>query len=424
MNKILVIFLLILLVAVSGCVTRSREKDSGSPTWVPTTASQIRHAGTTSEQPLVSTPCKELNPLIILVEFPDKKHVAERNFFVNRYNTQVNTYLQSVSYGAVCLNGEVTPTWYTLPLPTTSYRISSRNLEVNRTRVDTLIHDALAAADADYNVSDYDFVVIQLGVLTPDYGMVGLCGYPGMLGWTKTSVLTAPSGEVVQRGVAIFTAQAHVGTNFHDIAHILGGVKDGNRMVPCLYDHDLQANPGPDLEVFHNSMINMGYWDPMSCHFYRNDTSPPGICSWTRIRLGWLDEEKILTVDPDNQTEVMLGPLEDPSSEVLAIRVPLSPSTYYLVENRAPIGVDKVLPDHGILIMFADDRIAECHHGEAPVKLIDANPAIPYLEGAAFDVEEKDEYVDQANNLRIKLLEKSGSEYRILIEPLSYFYQE
>ncbi|HNI42749.1 MAG TPA: hypothetical protein PK272_08765, partial [Methanoregulaceae archaeon] len=77
-----------------------------------------------------------------------------------------------------------------------------------------------------------------------------------------------------------------------------------------------------------------------------------------------------------------------------------------------------------ILIMFADDRIAECHHGEAPVKLIDANPAIPYLEGAAFDVEEKDEYVDQANNLRIKLLEKSGSEYRILIEPLSYFYQE
>ncbi|HOH81648.1 MAG TPA: hypothetical protein PLS25_08460, partial [Methanoregulaceae archaeon] len=71
MNKILVIFLLILLVAVSGCVTRSREKDSGSPTWVPTTASQIRHAGTTSEQPLVSTPCKELNPLIILVEFPD-----------------------------------------------------------------------------------------------------------------------------------------------------------------------------------------------------------------------------------------------------------------------------------------------------------------------------------------------------------------
>ncbi|MDD1709874.1 MAG: hypothetical protein LUQ37_03075 [Methanoregulaceae archaeon] len=187
-------------------------------------------------------------------------------------------------------------------------------------------------------------------------------------------------------------------------------------MVPCLYDHDLQAKPGPELEVFRNSMINMGYWDPMSCHFYRNDTSPPGICSWTRIRLGWLGEEKILTVHPDNRTEVVLSYLEDSSGDVLAIRIPISSSTYYLIENRAQI--DKILPDHGILIMFADDRIAECHQGEAPVTLIDANPGIPYREGAAFDVGENDEFIDQANNLRIKLLEKSGNDYRILIEPL------
>ncbi|HPX72613.1 MAG TPA: hypothetical protein PKW51_01795 [Methanoregulaceae archaeon] len=418
MKKILVIFLLILLVAASGCMTRSREKDSGSPTIIPTPGQDAGSIVTPSGQGAARTPCKELKPLIILVEFPDATHVAERSFFVNRYNTQVNSYIQSMSYGAVCLNGEVTPTWYMLPHDTSSYRISSRNLEVNRTRVSNLIRDVLAAADQDYDFADYDFVVIQLGVLTPDYGMVGLCGHPGMLGWTETSVLTAPSGEVVNRGVAIFTAQAHVGTNFHDIAHILGGVKDGNRMVPCLYDHDLQAKPGPELEVFRNSMINIGYWDPMSCHFYRNDTSPPGICSWTRIRLGWLGEEKILTVNPDNRTEVVLSPLEDPSGDVLAVRIPITSSTYYLIENRAPIGVDKVLPDHGILIMFADDRIAECHNGNAPVKLIDANPGIPYLQGAAFDIGEHEEYIDQVNNLRIKLVERSGNEYRILIEPL------
>ena len=418
MKKILLILLLILLVAASGCMARQRENGPGSPTLISTTAPDARSVVTSSGQAAASIPCKELKPLIILVEFPDVKPPLERDFFVNRYNNQVNSFIQSMSYGAVCLNGEVTPTWYTLPHESSYYRISSRNLEVNRTRVRYLIEDVLAAADADYDFSEYDFVVIQLGALTPDYGMVGLCGHPGMLGWTETSVLTAPSGEIVNGGVAIFTSQAHMGTNFHDIAHILGGVKDGNRMVPCLYDHDLQAKPGPELEVFRNSMINMGYWDPMSCHFYRNDTSPPGICSWTKIRLGWLGEEKIRIVNPDNRTEVMLGPLEDPSSPVLAVRIPISSSTYYLVENRAPIGVDKVLPDHGILIMFADDHIPECHHGEAPVKLIDANPGIPYLEGAAFDVEEKDEFVDQANNLRIKLVEKSGNDYRILIEPL------
>ena len=116
-----------------------------------------------------------------------------------------------MSYGAVCLNGEVTQTWYTLPYESSYYRISSRNLEVNRTRVRNLIQDVLVAADADYDFSDYDFVVIQLGVLTPDYGMVGLCGHPGMLGWTETSVLTAPSGEVIQGGVAIFTSPGPYG---------------------------------------------------------------------------------------------------------------------------------------------------------------------------------------------------------------------
>jgi hypothetical protein len=89
--------------------------------------------------------------------------------------------------------------------------VSLRNLEVNRTRVSYLIRDVLTEADADYDFSDYDFVVIQLGALTSDYGMVGLCGHPGMLGWTETSVLTAPSGEVIQGGVAIFTSPGPYG---------------------------------------------------------------------------------------------------------------------------------------------------------------------------------------------------------------------
>src|SRR5690606_1450582 len=141
MKKILVIFLLILLVAASGCMTRSREKDSGSRTIIPTPGQNAGSIVTPSGQGAARTPCKELKPLIILVEFPDATHVAERNFFVNLYNTQADSYIQSMSYGAVCLNGEVTPTWYMLPYDISSYRISSRNLEVNRTRVSNLIRD-------------------------------------------------------------------------------------------------------------------------------------------------------------------------------------------------------------------------------------------------------------------------------------------
>lgn len=32
------------------------------------------------------------------------------------------------------------------------------------------------------------------------------------------------------------------------------------------------------------------------------------------------------------------------------------------------------------LIMHADDSVAECRHGESPVKLVNANSSVPHLE--------------------------------------------
>ena len=335
-----------------------------------------------------------------------------------RFSRQLNDYIQEMSYGKVCLKGEVTATWYTMPHPVSEYRISPRNLEVNQTRVRSLILDALNAADAEVDYTKHSFAVLFLAANVSEYGMVGLCGHPGMLGWSSTDVLTTATGETVPGGVAIFTYQAHLGTLFHDIAHILGGVKDGKRMVPCLYDHDLQALPGPSQEVFASALINLGYWDPLSCHFREYGVPPPGITSWTRMRLGWLDLTKVRTVAKGERTEVVLGPLEDAPSETLTIRIPVSPTTSYLIENRQPIGVDRYLPGSGVLILYADDSIAECRHGQSPVKLVDANPAVPLLDGAAFDVGAKNEFTDERNGIRIRVAEKVGSSYRIVIEPV------
>jgi hypothetical protein len=247
-----------------------------------------------------------------------------------------------------------------------------------------------------------------------DYGMIGLCGYPGMLGWTAEGALRTRGGQVVRGGVAIFCYHAHLGTLFHDVAHILGGVKGGQRMVPCLYDHDLQAKPGPLRETVEDAMINMGFWDPMSCHFYKRLSPPPGISSWTKLRLNWIDAAKIKVVKPGKRAEVLLGPLEDSASPTLAVKIPISEGRYYLIENRQPIGFDRVLPGSGVLIMSADDHIAECRHGQAPVKLVNANPSIPHLEGAAFDLGKRGSFQDQRNRVRVQLKEKAGQSYRLL----------
>ena len=357
--------------------------------------------------------------LVILVQFPGLDEDVPREWAQRRFGTQLNDYVQEMSYGRVRLAVDVTERWHTLPQPVSAYRISPRNLEVDKSRVRALIADALDAVDGEVDVSTYDFIAIFLRAKLKDYGMIGLCGWPGMLGWGSDGQLRTRSGRVVKRGVAIYSYQAHLGTLFHDMAHILGGVRDGKRVVPCLYDHDLQARPGPLRDVAVAAMINMGFWDPMSCHYIDWGVPPPGLSSWTKLRLQWIDPAKVRVVRPSERAELWLGALEDGASATLVVRIPLSATRYYLVENRQPIGVDRGLPGHGVLIMRADDAVPECRHGEAPVKLMNADVSQPRLEGAAFDVPNKAVFVDRDNGVSIRLLEKVGNAYRIEVAPVT-----
>jgi len=356
--------------------------------------------------------------IVILVEFPDVSHDVNRDFVQKRFSQHLNDYVKEMSYNKVSLKIDVTKKWHTLPDSVSKYRISPRNLEVDKSRVRKIIDDALNAVDKDVDFSEYSFTAIVMGAKVTEYGMIGLCGYPGMLGWGTEDVLKTKSGQLVKGGVAIFSFQAHLGTFFHDIAHILGGVKGGKRKIPCLYDHDLQAKPGPMRETFVDSTINMGFWDPMSCHYFKRESPPPGISSWTKMRLNWIQQSKIKIIKKGEKAEFILGPLEDGSAEVLLAKIPISDNTYYLIENRQPIGYDKNLPGSGVLIMYADDSIAECRHGKAPVKLIDADSSVPHLEGAAFDIGKKSSFRDEKNRIRIELKEKIGNSYRIIVSPI------
>ena len=147
------------------------------------------------------------------------------------------------------------------------------------------------------------------------------------------------------------------------------------------------------------------------------EVPPPGVSSWTKLRMNWIDPAKVRVVRPGETKEILLGPLGDGASDTLVIKVPLSASTYYLVENRQPIGFDRNLPGSGVLISYADDQVAECRHGNSPVKLKDANPQIPNLEGAAFDIGKSDSYQDPQNGFKVQLVGKVGNSYKVLFSP-------
>jgi len=351
--------------------------------------------------------------IVIFADFPDVTRQYSTQVISDRILKNVNQYFYAASYGTMWFRGEVAGP-YVLPHPVDDYRISSRNLEVDPTRVLSLIRDAVDAADADVTFSEDAYVVLALGATHVEYGMVGLCGFPGMLGWSSTAVLTTRSGERVQNA-AIFCENAHLGTYVHDITHMLGGAVDGKRLTPCLYDHDLQAQ-GQDVEDWPACLVNMGYWDPLSSHFpYDRELPPAGFSSWTKLRLGWIDPAKVVLVNPGETATVRLDPLADPTSATLVIKIPLSADTYYLVENRQPVNSDVNLPSSGVLVLYADDTVGECRHGAAPVKAVDANPQVPYLMDAAFDLGKARVFVDAERNLAIVLLAKVDQSYDILV---------
>jgi len=348
--------------------------------------------------------------LVIMTRFPDVEPSFSREMMQEKYFQKLDRYLRAVSYGKSWVEGKMTD-WYTLPRDVSYYRISRHNMEVERERVHALIKDALNLADRDEDFSQYSMIFLSLGARLKDYGMMGLCGYPGMLGWqTQLPIETDKRGQRIPGGVAIYCESAHVGVVFHDMAHIMGGVVGERRVLPCLYDHDLQAQPGSFRNYARFYIINVGFFDPMSCHLYKQNQGPPGVCAWTKLRLNWIDGEKTAGVARGEEKTVLLGPLASTKTKAkaLVIKIPIDETTYYLVENRQPVSVDRNLPSHGILISYCDDEVEECRNGRSPVKLMNADASVEELKGAPFTLEGNSTFTDRQRGVFVKLVSKKG----------------
>ena len=133
------------------------------------------------------------------------------------------------------------------------------------------------------------------------------------------------------------------------------------------------------------------------------------------MRLNWIPPGKVIDVPRGEDKTLVLGPLSEMRSQVLAVRAPIDATTWYLIENRQPTGPDRNLPSHGVLIYYCDDKISECRHGRSPVKLINANPAVPELRGAPFALGKKSTFQDEKSNVTVKLLQSVGSRIKIYV---------
>jgi hypothetical protein len=157
----------------------------------------------------------------------------------------------------------------------------------------------------------------------------------------------------------------------------------------------------------------MGQWDIMSEHLVKRDEPPPGISSFTKIRLGWISSEQAVLVKPGETTYASLSPLSK-KGEKLVVKIPLKGNRYYLVENRQPFGYDRILPDSGLLILKVDPNVPE---GYGTAKIMDADPKSPRFSRATFrlDRPNRNLFLDKEANIAVIPLWSEGESLGVLI---------
>jgi len=146
--------------------------------------------------------------------------------------------------------------------------------------------------------------------------------------------------------------------------------------------------------------------------------------SYSKLRLEWIEKQKIADVKDRLQGTFIIDPIEDKDGKLLLVRVYLSDVQAYYVEVRARIGVDAKLDRRmrmGVLVIFWDGRLDPKEGG---VIVMDSHPnsyssSTPWAElfDAPFSLgrNETSAFINREKNLSIIALSKIGHPYKIMI---------
>lgn len=360
----------------------------------------------------------EQRVLMAVVRFPDVEPGVALDRMRKKVVEDLDRYVREQSYGLAWVKADFRG-WVKLPDPISEYKISPYNFQVDRRRVRKLIEDTMSGLERDVDFSSYDHMLIVPAANTQPgkgYGMLCYCGNPGMLSGVRADpaflTLKSRGGKEFSGGVFVGAENAHLGMFAHDFFHALGGVHGRKRLVPCLYDYDRQSDASRTPTPEHHA-VYLGSWDIMSEHFVKRNEPPPGICSFTKIRLGWISEGNTTFMNAGETAVAFLSPLEKPG-DTLAIKIRLGKGRYYLLENRQRMASDTILPDFGLLILEVDPEVRE---GSGTVCIMNADPGDPRFGRATYRLEEngRNLFEDKENGVAVIPLWSEGERLGVLV---------
>jgi len=180
--------------------------------------------------------------LVLAVSFSDTNQEMPLPQIRRRLFGPTAKYFVQASYGKTMLTGDVKG-WYKLPLPLSRYKVPAENAHLIRDRhlVQLFVQDALNAAEKDVVFNQYNHIIIVPGVksgFNVGYGSPCLAANPGILagsgrrGNGRMVTITTRGGQQFSGGIIIVAQNVPYGLAVHDMAHAMGGVVDGDRVIP------------------------------------------------------------------------------------------------------------------------------------------------------------------------------------------------
>jgi len=364
----------------------------------------------------VTTAATVKNILVVPLSFAG--HDADLETIKTRYGERLPQYIRAVSHGRLELSVTITP-WIAMPHPISEYRLQSfriREMQYYWLSQYRLVKDATDLLDARYDFRRFDGLMLAVGA---DPKELGRCGYL-FRSSTRFHQLRTPSGQTIPP-TDVHTWNCPFPSIAYALPKMVADYRQGRAVVPTLYDFDAQSSPGPfgyanqwvgGMSAMQYYSSYVGPWDIQSQHGIKTgaEVLPQGMTSFTMIRLGWIDEQKIATVGAGEARRVLLSPLVNGEGKTLVVRLPIDERRYYLIENRQREGVDRHLPSEGILIMRVDETIAE---GRGPVRVVNAHPEVQYFGAAPFKSGET--FRDTEHGITVMVFGKHGYEYSLCV---------
>jgi M6 family metalloprotease-like protein len=301
--------------------------------------------------------------VVILVEFTDMTHIFTKAQVAGVAIGDLDAYYEEASYNQTHITGATT-SWLSLPHNRQYYVQGTSSPSEPKFQ---LVQDAITAADPFVNFAAYDGVTIvhagrgqELSGDWRDYWSSE---------WWGFTISTDDGVDIHRASVSPEVGQpgnlAYVGVIAHEFGHDLG--------LPDLYDVDYT---GAEY-VNHWCLMGEGSWNGPN----QVGESPAHMMGWCKLQLGYVNGSQLLLAP--SATSVVVDPLENPTTGVHLVKIPIDGTHYYLIEVRQRIGYDQYLLGKGVVLSYVDETLAS---GKGIVKVVDSHPATATKDDGAFDV--------------------------------------